>query len=923
MSRGQHFGPYRLEELIGRGGMGEVYRAYDTRRDRVVALKILPTAMAAEPQFEARFRREAQLVARLSAPHIIPIHDFGEIEGRLYLDMRLVRGVDLATVLESGPLTPGRAVEMISQVASALDAAHADGLVHRDVKPSNVLYVGDPRGRLPDADDADFVYLVDFGIARSLEATDGPTLTATGHAVGTLGYMAPERFSGERADRRVDVYALACTLYEALTGRPAFAGDALAAMMYAHLQRMPPPASTVARGVPPALDAVLATGLAKRPEERHPSAGALAEAARSALRGLPAPRRPAPTRPGLTVPVAPDPRPGRPLPSAGPAPRRAPLGGHPGPFPMAAGSRAAGPGRRRAWQVGGAAVAATALAAGVVVGVQALRGTEPGPAQSNSLVACDTNPLSCNDAPADQLVAGGKVVLAIEADIEDWNVASLGGFGPAAWALGSVLPHTFTVEPDMSLRLEENLLAGADLIDPTTVVYRIRSGAVWSDGTPVSADDFVLNWRIRNGRDCPDCSVDTTGYELISGITGTPNPDGGSTVTVRLRRPHPDWRTLFASTAPLYPAHVAAGQGDPGTPAGLKAAFDFFSAAPPTYSAGPLLVRDWQPGRQLVLERNPQWYGRPARLDRVELQVLTDPEAQLGALRAGRIQMIVPTGASSERLRLLGGLPDVGVYQGPGQSWERLDVNVRAAPLAEPALRRALFTAIDLSRIRTIGADAYGRAEPMNSHTFVPEQPAFTDVLTGSGQGTGDVDAARDILAAAGYRGIGTALATPDGRPVPPLRVSYPSANQARQRCAEYLSELGRRLGLTITPTPTDSLGTLTAGDFDLFLSGWGVSPAPIADAGQNWTSEGTGNYNGYANPAVDQLLAQAGAQPDLDAAYDLLTQADRQLTADAVVLPLYRRPTLLAVRRELANVRDNPASGPLYNVVDWGLRGT
>ncbi len=232
--------------------------------------------------------------------------------------MRLVRGVDLATVLESGPLSPPRAVEMISQVASALDAAHADGLVHRDVKPSNVLYVGDPRERRPGSDQADFVYLVDFGIARSLD--EGTSLTATGHAVGTLGYMAPERFSGNPTDRRIDVYALACTLYEALVGRPAFAGDGLAQMMFAHLHRMPPPVSTVEPGVPSRFDAVLATGLAKDPAQRYPTAGQLAEAARAALlddrRDAPGPGR---CRPN----PAPDARPSSNLPGTGrPASRR-------------------------------------------------------------------------------------------------------------------------------------------------------------------------------------------------------------------------------------------------------------------------------------------------------------------------------------------------------------------------------------------------------------------------------------------------------------------------------------------------------------------------------------------------------------------------------------------------------------------------
>ncbi|EOD68459.1 serine/threonine-protein kinase, partial [Amycolatopsis vancoresmycina] len=178
----EQFGPYRIEGLLGRGGMGEVHRAYDTAHDRVVALKLLSDPFVADEAFRARFRRESQIVARLREPHVIPIHAYGEIDGRLYLDMRLVEGRDLKELLEAGPLEPGRAAEIVAQVAGALDAAHADGLVHRDVKPSNVLVT-----------DAGFVYLVDFGIARSMTA-EGTSITGTGNVIGTLDYMAPERF---------------------------------------------------------------------------------------------------------------------------------------------------------------------------------------------------------------------------------------------------------------------------------------------------------------------------------------------------------------------------------------------------------------------------------------------------------------------------------------------------------------------------------------------------------------------------------------------------------------------------------------------------------------------------------------------------------------------------------------------------------
>jgi YVTN family beta-propeller protein len=265
-------GNYRLDSLLGTGGMGEVYKAHDTHRDRYVALKLLPEAFSDDQEYLKRFRRESHVAARLREPHVIPIHDFGEIDGQLFIDMRLVDGADIGALLdENGRIAPQRAVYLISQVAEALDAAHADYLVHRDIKPSNILVTL-----------SDFVYVVDFGIARSVGGRQ-TSLTITGATIGTLHYMAPERFAGNAVDGRADVYSLACVLHECLTGTPPFAGKDLPALIYAQLYSGPPPASSFVEGIPPALDAVIARGMAKHPNDRFPTAGALAAAAREAL----------------------------------------------------------------------------------------------------------------------------------------------------------------------------------------------------------------------------------------------------------------------------------------------------------------------------------------------------------------------------------------------------------------------------------------------------------------------------------------------------------------------------------------------------------------------------------------------------------------------------------------------------------------
>src|SRR4051794_7151861 len=273
------FGPYRLDAFVGRGGMGEVFRAFDLRRNRVVALKRMSRHLITDPEYRKRFQRESALAARLREPHIIPIHDYGEINGQLYIDMRLVEGADLATVLERSQLSVERAIDVVSQIADALDAAHAEGLVHRDVKPPNALLVG---GHEDEAGSRGFVYLADFGVAATL---GGSTLSRPGLAVGSAAYMAPERMIGDEWDRRVDVYSLACVLYECLVRRRPFPGDDLLTLLQAHIKAPPPKPSDLRADLPRGLDAVIAKGMAKDPDARFRTAGALAAAARDILDG--------------------------------------------------------------------------------------------------------------------------------------------------------------------------------------------------------------------------------------------------------------------------------------------------------------------------------------------------------------------------------------------------------------------------------------------------------------------------------------------------------------------------------------------------------------------------------------------------------------------------------------------------------------
>jgi YVTN family beta-propeller protein len=271
---GESLAAYRIEALVGRGGMGEVYESLDTRLRRRVALKLLAPDLADDDRFRERFLRESRLAASLDHPNVLPIYEAGEDDGRLFIAMRFVEGTDLRRILTSGaPLEPERALALLAPVAGALDAAHGRGLVHRDVKPANILIA---RGRA--SDPPEHVYLSDFGLSTTASQRD-----AGGVFTGTADYAAPELVTGGRIDGRTDVYALGCVLFEALTGEPPYRGDSVMAVLWGHVNDPVPSASARNPALSEAADRVLGRALAKDPAKRYATCRALVAATGSAL----------------------------------------------------------------------------------------------------------------------------------------------------------------------------------------------------------------------------------------------------------------------------------------------------------------------------------------------------------------------------------------------------------------------------------------------------------------------------------------------------------------------------------------------------------------------------------------------------------------------------------------------------------------
>jgi peptide/nickel transport system substrate-binding protein len=517
--------------------------------------------------------------------------------------------------------------------------------------------------------------------------------------------------------------------------------------------------------------------------------------------------------------------------------------------------------------------------------------------------------------PADQATAirdGGTVTFAANGEPTGFNPNTSANSGPAVQdVVGNVLPSVFRTHPDFSVRLDRELMAGAVLTSkrPQTVTYRIRGDAVWSDGTPISDDDFSYLWRRSNGSDRRIDVVSTTGYQDIESVTGSPD---GKTVTARFARPFADWRTLFSNLLPSH--HVERQRG--GWSTGLDRRPDLIP------SGGPFRIARYDRGQSLTLARNPRYWGRPAHLDQIVLRFLPAAMAQADALRNGEVDVIYAPQPQVDVVRAVEGLPGVASQVRLGIGFEHLTFNLAHPILRDLAVREAIALAIDRQQLleRTVGQIS-DRARVLGNRIWLVGQPGDED--HSGGYGRGDLAAATARLEQAGWTEGAAGVRVRNGRKLL-LRYSTTQGVRGREQAGELLQDQLAKVGIDLELRPIDP-GTLFErlpdGGFEIAAFAWVGGPYAISGSRDTYVTGGGGNYGRFSDPEVDALFEQATAELDPDRSTALANQIDRKLWEGLHSIPLYQRPTFLAWRGTLRNLADNPTTeGPLWNAESWGF---
>src|SRR5829696_917499 len=478
----------------------------------------------------------------------------------------------------------------------------------------------------------------------------------------------------------------------------------------------------------------------------------------------------------------------------------------------------------------------------------------------------------------------------------------------------NMFPPVFRLHPDYSVQLNKELMDSASQTstDPQTIVYKIKPEAVWSDGTPVSADDFVYVWKNLNGSIKGNDVAATTGYDQIESVKGS---EGGKTVTVVFSEPFTDWKSLFYG---LLPAHYMAK-----VPGGWNTGLDKNPEKIPTN--GPFVISGWDEGQSLTLSRNDQYYGSKAHLDSIVFRFLPESTTQPAALQNNEVDLIYPQ-PQLDMVAQVKALPDVTSELNIGLSFEHLDFNFKNQHLANPAVRKAIATGLNTEELvnRTV-RQFTDEARPLGNRIWLPGQQWYQDHF---GQyGKGDVAGATKLLEDAGYTKGADGIYAKDGKKLS-LRISTTAGNQLRETQEQLIQAQLKQVGIDIKIVNADNrkfFGEwLPQGNFDIANFGWVGNPFAISSSQDIYRTGGGSNYGQYSSAKVDQLFTDAVRETDEAKSAELGNQIDQQITADMATIPLYAKPTYLAVRDSFTGVGDNATQeGPFWNSNLWGQKAT
>ena len=479
----------------------------------------------------------------------------------------------------------------------------------------------------------------------------------------------------------------------------------------------------------------------------------------------------------------------------------------------------------------------------------------------------------------------------------------------------NMYPQTFHAQPDFTAKMDDAFLDSAEQTstDPQTIVYKIKQNAVWSDGTPISADDFIYLWKQNNGSIKSNDVASTAGYNQIESVTGS---DNGKTVTVVYKTPFTDWKSLFGSASGILPSHYVEKR-----PGGWNTGLDKDPEKIP--SGGPFKVQNYTPGQSLTLVRNDKYYGPKAHLDSIVFRFLPESTTQPAALQNNEVDLIYPQ-PQLDQVQQVKALPDVNSEITFGLSFEHLDFNFKNQFLGDAAVRKAIATGINTQEIvdRTVKQFS-DKAQTLGNRIWLTGQPAYQDHF---GQyGKGDVAAAQKLLEDAGYAKGADGIYAKGGKKIS-VRFSTTAGNALRETQGELFQAQMKKVGIDIKIANLDSQklfgDALPNGNFDIGNFAWVGTPFTVSASLDIYRTGGGSNYGQYSNPKVDAMFKEAVAQTDEAKSAEIANQIDQQLTEDMATIPLYQKPTFIAYRNTFANIHDNSTSeGPFNAAVGWAQK--